>query len=79
MTETFAKSLILVGALITLTGVGLYFVSRSETNLFQWFGQLPLDVKVERENFKLYFPFGTSLALSLLISLFLYLYRKFSE
>jgi hypothetical protein len=79
MTETLAKSIILLGLLITLVGALLYFGSRSETNFFGWFGNLPLDFKVEREHFKFYFPLGTSLALSIFISLILYFFRKLSE
>lgn len=79
MTETLAKSLILLGVILALVGVVLYFVSRSDANFFQWFGNLPLDFKVERENFKFYFPLGTSIVLSIVLSLLLYFFRKLSE
>lgn len=79
MTETLAKTLIFLGLLLALIGTALYFLSRFQTNFFEWFGNLPLDFKVERENFKLYFPLGTSLLLSIALSLLIYLFRKFSE
>ncbi|MFN3344400.1 MAG: DUF2905 domain-containing protein [Chloroherpetonaceae bacterium] len=79
MTETLAKSLILFGVLVALVGVVLYFASRSDVNFFQWFGNLPLDFKVERENFKFYFPLGTSIVLSIVLSLLFYFFRKLSE
>lgn len=40
------------------------------------FGRLPGDIVVERENMKLYFPLATSLLLSLLLSLVLWLLRR---
>lgn len=79
MTETLAKSLIVIGLLLALLGVALYFVSRSETNFFGWFGNLPLDFKIERDNFKFYFPLGASIALSIALSLLLYFFRKLSQ
>jgi hypothetical protein len=51
----------------------------SRTDAFSWFGNLPLDFKVERENFKFYFPLGTSILLSIILSLLFYLFRKLSE
>jgi hypothetical protein len=51
----------------------------SRTDTFSWFGNLPFDFKVERENFKFYFPLGTSILLSIALSLLFYLFRKFSE
>ncbi len=79
MTETLAKSLILFGVLLTLVGAVLYFARCSDLNFFQWFGNLPLDFKVERENFKFYFPLGTSIVLSIVLSLLFYFFRKLSE
>jgi hypothetical protein len=79
MTETLAKSIILLGLLITLAGVALYALSRSEINVFQWLGKLPLNIKIERENFTFYFPLGASILLSILATLILHLYRKLSE
>lgn len=41
-------------------------------------GKLPGDIAVERPGFKFYFPIGTSILVSVLISLILYLVRKFT-
>jgi uncharacterized protein YybS (DUF2232 family) len=77
LSESLGKFLILIG--LSLTAVGLLFVVFNRTDAFSWFGNLPLDVKVERENFKFYFPLGTSILLSIILSLLFYLFRKFSE
>ncbi|MCS6988534.1 MAG: DUF2905 domain-containing protein [Chloroherpetonaceae bacterium] len=77
MSESLGKTLIFVGLLTAAIGVIIVLVSKSEW--FGWFGNLPLDFKVERENFKFYFPLGTSILLSVVLSLLFYLFRKFSE
>jgi hypothetical protein len=42
-----------------------------------WLGRLPGDIRIERENFRFYFPLMTCLLLSLLLSLVLWLVRLF--
>ncbi|MGQ9805825.1 MAG: DUF2905 domain-containing protein [Chlorobiales bacterium] len=77
LSESLGKFLIVIG--LSLAAIGLLFVIFSRTDTFSWFGNLPLDFKVERENFKFYFPLGTSILLSIVLSLLIYLFRKFSE
>ena len=42
-------------------------------NLFSWFGKLPGDISIKRDNFSFFFPLGTSLLLSVVLSLLFYL------
>lgn len=70
----FGKLLMLFGALLLVIGAAFYFAPK--LSLFEWLGRLPLDFKIERENFTFYFPLGTSIVLSLLLSGLLYLARK---
>jgi Protein of unknown function (DUF2905) len=42
-----------------------------------WLGHLPGDIRIERENFRFYFPLVTCLLLSLLLSLVMWLVRLF--
>jgi hypothetical protein len=44
---------------------------------FGWFGRLPGDIRIERESVRIYIPFGSMLAVSLVLSLLLYLFRRF--
>ena len=49
--------------------------------LWPWFsklpwGRLPGDVNIERENFSFHFPLTTSILISLLLTLILWLWRK---
>jgi hypothetical protein len=81
MMSELGKSLIFFGAVLLLIGLGLYLAPK--VSVLNWLGRLPLDFKIERENFSFYFPLGTSilisLGLSLIFSLVLYLLRRFSE
>ena len=42
-------------------------------SLFGWFGKLPGDISINRDNFSLFFPLGSSLFLSVVLSLLFYL------
>jgi DUF2905 family protein len=42
-----------------------------------WLGQLPGDIRIERGNFRFYFPLVTCLLLNLFLSLVLWLVRLF--
>ncbi len=76
---TDAGKMVVIAGLVTV-GFGLLLMASGKTgswNLFNWFGNLPLDLKIEKDNFRLYFPVGSSVLLSLLLSLILYLFNKF--
>jgi hypothetical protein len=49
------KYLIVAGIVLTLTGLVIYFAG----NHLQWLGHLPGDIRVEKKNFKFYFPVTT--------------------
>ncbi|BDV43894.1 hypothetical protein GURASL_28170 [Geotalea uraniireducens] len=65
------KALIVFGLLITAVGVLLTFAGR-----IPWLGRLPGDIYIKRDNFTFYFPLATSIILSVVISLILWLLRK---
>jgi hypothetical protein len=72
------KILLVTGLLIAIMGFLLMIGQRSGGNgWFGWFGNLPLDFRVEKENFRLYFPLGSSILISIIISLVLSLINKF--
>ncbi len=62
------KVLVALGLLIALAGVGLMLVGR-----VPWLGRLPGDIHIERGNFSFYFPLATSLLLSVVLTLLLYI------
>lgn len=69
------KLFIGIGAVLALVGALFLLVDRlpGAGQLFGWFGKLPGDISIKRENFSLFIPLGTSLALSLVLSLLFYL------
>jgi hypothetical protein len=71
--QGLGKILIIAGVVLILAG--LFFVFSPRIPLL---GKLPGDIMVKRENFTFYFPLATSILLSILVSLILYLVRKFS-
>ncbi|RHX96429.1 DUF2905 domain-containing protein [Leptospira yasudae] len=75
--ESFAKPFLVLGALFLF--LGLLFLYGSKISFFEFFGKLPGDIRIERENFKFYFPLTTSILISVLISLILFLIQKFKS
>ncbi|UJW57334.1 DUF2905 domain-containing protein [Bacillus sp. A116_S68] len=68
----FPKLLILIGLVLIIAGliwqVGGRFIS---------LGKLPGDIVIRRENATLYFPIMTSIIISIVISIVLYLFGRF--
>ncbi|WP_242337775.1 MULTISPECIES: DUF2905 domain-containing protein [Anaeromyxobacter] len=64
------RMLVLAGAIIALAGVLLILAERFPGLRL---GRLPGDVSVERDGFRLYLPLGTSIVLSILLTLLLWL------
>jgi hypothetical protein len=71
--QPFAKILILAGLVLLAGGLIWYFFG----DKLSWLGRLPGDIRIERENFRFYFPITTMILLSLLISLIIGLIRRF--
>jgi hypothetical protein len=67
------KLLVLVGGVIVLLGVLLLVAGRFNLPL----GRLPGDITYRGKNTVIYFPLVTSLLLSILISVILYLISRF--
>jgi hypothetical protein len=66
------KILIGLGVILVLAGIVVLLVGR-----FPGFKSMPGDIVIKKENFTLYFPLGTSILLSLLLTLAIFLWRKF--
>lgn len=71
-----SKFFIVAGSLILIIGILLYFIENTSFKWFSWFGNLLGDIKIEKEHFQLYFPFTSTLLLSVVISLVLYIIKK---
>jgi uncharacterized membrane protein len=74
MMQQFGKIVIIIGILVIVVGVILYF---GGGKWFSWLGRLPGDIRIERENFKFYFPITTMIIISVVLSLLVRLFQKF--
>jgi hypothetical protein len=61
------KLLIIVGIILVIAGVVVTYADK-----IPFLGKLPGDIAIERENFRFYFPVTTSIIVSILISIVLY-------
>jgi uncharacterized membrane protein len=71
MNQSLGFLIIVVGVVLVLVGVVAYFGGLS------WFGNLPGDIKIERENTRVYIPLVSMLLVSILLSLISYAVRRF--
>jgi len=67
-----AKMIIILGIALVVIGVVLLLAQR-----LPFLGRLPGDIMIKKENFTFYFPVATSIIVSIIISLVLYLIGKF--
>ena len=72
MQSDTGKYIIIAGVVIVLLGVIIYFFH----DKLNWIGRLPGDIRVEKENFRFYFPITTMILLSVFASLIIWLWRK---
>ncbi len=72
------KIIVLAGLITVACGLLLMACeSAAGGRWFSWLGNLPLDIRIEKSNFRFYFPLGSSIALSVLMSVVLFLINKF--
>lgn len=71
--NNIGKLIIIVGVLFVIVGVVIYFWG----DKFSWLGRLPGDIRVEKENFRFYFPITTMIVISVVVSLLIRLFQKF--
>jgi len=67
----FGKILLLFG--LAVAGVGLLLLLSGKIG---WIGKLPGDFTIRKGNFTFYFPLGTCILVSIVLSLLLWLSRR---
>jgi len=71
--EQFGRLFIIVGVIFIVVGIILTY---SDALSFLKLGRLPGDIAIKRDNIRNYFPITTSILLSAVLTLILYLLRK---
>ncbi|MCX7779022.1 MAG: DUF2905 domain-containing protein [Patescibacteria group bacterium] len=64
--EYFGKILIFLGFFLIIFGLIILFGEKTH-----FFGRLPGDIFIQKQNFSFYFPVATSILLSIILSLIL--------
>ena len=66
------------GTILIALGVGLILVGLLVwSGSLSWFGRLPGDIRIERDTVRIYVPIVSMLLVSVVVSLVLYLIRRF--
>ncbi len=68
----FAKILIAIGLLLVIIGVLILIFG----NVFAWFGKLPGDIHIDKNNVKIFIPFTSMVLLSIILSVIINLVIK---
>lgn len=71
--DNIGKLIIGVGILLIIVGVLIGTLGEK----LNWFGNLPGDIKIEKENFRIYIPFVSMLIVSILLSVLFWIVNKF--
>ena len=72
MDSNAGKYIIIAGIVVVFAGIIIYFFH----DKLHWIGRLPGDIRVEKENFKFYFPITTMIIFSMLATLIIQVIRR---
>jgi len=73
MNQQTGKYIMIVGLIIVLAGIIIYFFH----DYFKWIGRLPGDIRIEKGNFRFYFPLATMIVFSILITILVQIFKRF--
>jgi hypothetical protein len=65
------RVLIISGVILVIAGAGLLLAPK-----LPWLGKLPGDLSYQRGNFSFYFPLGTCILISIILTLIFWLFRR---
>lgn len=67
-----------MGRILILVGIALILVGLLMTigNKLPWIGKLPGDIIIKKDHFSFYFPLTSSIIVSVILTLLLYIFRR---
>jgi hypothetical protein len=72
MNSETGKYIVIIGVITVVTGLIVWFFH----DRLGWIGRLPGDVRVEKENFRFYFPIVTMILFSVGVTLIAWIIKK---
>lgn len=72
MDQQTGKYIIIGGVCILIAGLLIYFFH----DYFKWLGKLPGDIRIEKENYRFYFPIVTMLIVSVALTLIINIIKR---
>jgi hypothetical protein len=72
MDQQTGKYILVVGLVIVFIGIIIYFFH----DYFRWIGRLPGDIRIEKNNFRFYFPLATMIIVSLVLTILINIFKK---
>lgn len=73
MEQQTGKYILIIGIAIVIIGIIVYFFH----DYLKWMGKLPGDIRVERTNFRFYFPLVTMIIISVLATIIINIFKRF--
>ena len=73
MNQETGKYILLIGVGVIVIGALIYFFH----DKLHWIGRLPGDIRVEKGNFRFYFPVTTMVIFSIILTILIRVARKF--
>ena len=73
MDQQTGKYIIAGGIFIVLAGLLIYFFH----DHLKWLGKLPGDIRIEKDNFRFYFPVVTMIIISVIITIVINIFKRF--
>jgi len=71
MNRNIGLLVVIAGGALVVLGLLIY------SGALSWFGRLPGDIRYEGEHTRVYFPLVSSIVISVVLSVLLYLLRRF--
>jgi len=72
MDQQTGKYILVIGLITVFIGIIIYFFH----DYFRWIGRLPGDIRIEKNNFRFYFPLATMIIVSLVLTILINIFKK---
>ena len=71
--QNIGKIIVIVGIIIVIAGLVIWMFG----DKLNWFGNLPGDIKIKRDNFSFYMPLASAILISIVLGFIFWVVRRF--